>query len=67
METDLHQTAYKKTRRIYRLATFIALAVVLVGLQLITDRPASAETFTGRATVVDGDTIEIHGKRMRLL
>lgn len=40
--------------------------MVLVGLQMITDRGASAETVTGRATVIDGDTIEIHGQRIRL-
>lgn len=40
--------------------------MVLVGLQLIADRGASVETVTGRATVIDGDTLEIHGQRIRL-
>jgi endonuclease YncB( thermonuclease family) len=29
--------------------------------------PALAETIAGRASVIDGDTIEIHGERIRLL
>jgi endonuclease YncB( thermonuclease family) len=29
--------------------------------------PASAETLTGQATVIDADTVEIHGERIRLL
>ena len=29
--------------------------------------PASAETIAGRATVIDGDTLEIHGQRIRIL
>lgn len=29
--------------------------------------PASAETIAGRASVTDGDTLEIHGERIRLL
>lgn len=28
--------------------------------------PAVAETITGRASVIDGDTLEIHGQRIRL-
>jgi len=28
--------------------------------------PASAADLTGRASVIDGDTIEIHGQRIRL-
>ncbi len=28
--------------------------------------PTSAEPIMGRASVIDGDTIEIHGKRIRL-
>ena len=28
---------------------------------------ANAETIAGRATVIDGDTLEIHGERIRIL
>ena len=28
--------------------------------------PALAETITGQASVIDGDTLEIHGQRIRL-
>jgi len=28
---------------------------------------ASAETIAGRASVIDGDTLEIHGERIRIL
>jgi endonuclease YncB( thermonuclease family) len=28
--------------------------------------PAAAQDITGQATVIDGDTIEIHGQRIRL-
>jgi endonuclease YncB( thermonuclease family) len=34
---------------------------------LLPSIPAAAETLTGRATVIDGDTIEIHGQRIRLV
>jgi endonuclease YncB( thermonuclease family) len=30
-------------------------------------RQASADTIAGRATVIDGDTLEIHGERIRIL
>ncbi|WP_247418153.1 thermonuclease family protein [Bradyrhizobium sp. 159] len=33
---------------------------------LLIATPAAAETIVGRASVVDGDTIEIHGTRIRL-
>ncbi len=42
--------------------TSLALALTLACLTL----PASAEPLTGRASVIDGDTIEIHGTRIRL-
>lgn len=28
--------------------------------------PANATDLTGRASIIDGDTIEIHGQRIRL-
>ena len=36
-------------------------------LLLLTASAAHAETIAGRASVVDGDTIEIHGERIRIL
>ena len=45
-----------------RLQWAIALA-----MSALASHPASADTFTGRASVIDGDTIEIHGERIRLL
>ena len=29
-------------------------------------QPAAAQTITGRASIIDGDTLEIHGQRIRL-
>ena len=40
----------------------IALAVMLAGYKI-----AHGDVLTGRATVIDGDTIELHGERIRLL
>jgi endonuclease YncB( thermonuclease family) len=34
---------------------------------LLTTSPASADTIAGRASIVDADTIEIHGERVRIL
>jgi endonuclease YncB( thermonuclease family) len=34
---------------------------------LLTASPAHAETIAGRAFVIDGDTLEIHGERIRIL
>ena len=42
---------------------FVALLTVLVLLAA----PASAETIAGRASVIDGDTLEIHSERIRIL
>ncbi|GEC16478.1 thermonuclease family protein [Nitrobacter winogradskyi] len=38
----------------------------LVALALVLARPSHAETITGQASVIDGDTLEIHGHRVRL-
>ena len=40
-----------------------AFAVAL----MLTASSAKAETLTGQASVIDGDTLEIHGQRIRLL
>jgi endonuclease YncB( thermonuclease family) len=48
--------------RIYNLVTFIARIAVL----LATTGPVLAIDLTGQASVIDGDTIEIHGARIRL-
>jgi endonuclease YncB( thermonuclease family) len=63
METDLLRTHNKKANRV---GSWFALAIALFGLQFIIERDAIAKTVTGRATVLDGDTIEIHGQRIRL-
>jgi endonuclease YncB( thermonuclease family) len=34
---------------------------------LLTSTPANAETIAGRATVIDGNTLEIRGERIRIL
>jgi endonuclease YncB( thermonuclease family) len=36
-------------------------------LLLLATSPASADTIAGRATVIDGDTLEIHGERIHIL
>lgn len=41
------------------------LAVPILVLMLAA--PASADTFSGQASVIDGDTIDIHGERIRIL
>src|SRR3712207_6233473 len=44
-----------------------ALAAVLVlSLALTLSKASAAEQIVGRATVIDGDTIEIRGERIRL-
>jgi endonuclease YncB( thermonuclease family) len=40
-----------------------AAALILV----LASPAASAETIAGRASVIDGDTIDIHGQRIRIL
>jgi endonuclease YncB( thermonuclease family) len=42
-------------------------ALVIAGLLVIAATPSSAETLAGQATVIDADTVEIHGERIRLL
>src|SRR5215468_5753680 len=38
----------------------------LVGILLLATAATAAESVTGRASVIDGDTLEIHGNRFRL-
>lgn len=42
------------------------LALIALALTLLA-APAGAATIAGRASVIDGDTIEIHGERIRIL
>jgi endonuclease YncB( thermonuclease family) len=44
---------------------FSALAALLVGI-FLGSPPAFADSLVGQASVIDGDTIEIHGLRIRL-
>ena len=39
--------------------------ILAFALCVIASSPAKAETLTGRASVIDGDTLEIHGQRVR--
>jgi endonuclease YncB( thermonuclease family) len=39
---------------------------LIASLVTLISSPALADTITGQASVIDGDTIEIHGKRIRL-
>ena len=43
----------------------IAMSRLLVALFLILASPAMAQTVEGRASVIDGDTIDINGERIR--
>lgn len=43
-----------------RVLAWSAVAALLIA------PPAAAETIAGRASVIDGDTIEVHGARIRL-
>lgn len=45
---------------------FKRIAPIFAALLLLPASASSADTITGRASVVDGDTIEIGGKRVRL-
>lgn len=42
------------------------LLILALALFVVAPTPAKAETLTGRASVVDGDTLTIHGQRVRL-
>ena len=42
------------------------ILVTAIVLSFIQSAPAAAENLTGQASVIDGDTIEIHGQRIRL-
>jgi len=52
----------RRPRRFFAAVTILALAFAFPFAAL----PASADDVVGRATVIDGDTIEIHGTRIRL-
>lgn len=54
------------TRSFDQLVVLVRRLMVAAVLATIA-APASAEELVGRATVIDGDTIEIHGKRIRIL
>jgi len=41
------------------------LRTFIIAAALVASTSASAETIAGRASVIDGDTIEIHGQRIR--
>jgi endonuclease YncB( thermonuclease family) len=41
------------------------LALLVAGFAFTCTKPAAADV-AGRASVIDGDTIEIHGERVRL-
>jgi endonuclease YncB( thermonuclease family) len=56
--------ASDQMRTFPRLPPRAALAAVAV--LVLTAAPASADPLKGVATVIDGDTLEIHGKRIRL-
>src|SRR4051812_19931160 len=45
-----------------RMRKIIMISVLLASLA----SPVSAESLVGQATVIDGDTVEIHGTRIRL-
>lgn len=47
----------------YRRLGDVCIAIVL---SVAAVAPAVAQSLTGQATVIDGDTIEIHGERIRL-
>src|SRR5271168_429931 len=44
----------------------VRLCAMIFALLLISDYATAAEDLTGRASIIDGDTLEIHGTRIRL-
>jgi len=56
---------YAASRRHAKLSP-MRLSVVVLVLSLASSA-ASAETIAGRASVIDGDTLDIHGARIRIL
>lgn len=44
-----------------------AAAAIGTLVLLLASSTANAETIAGRASVIDGDTLEIHGERIRIL
>ena len=51
-------------------ATFpgpVMRAMLVIPFLVLISFAASAETIAGRASVIDGDTLEIHGERIRIL
>ncbi len=47
-------------------AFLLLLDVLIVALVTLVSSIALAETIIGQASVIDGDTLEIHGQRIRL-
>src|SRR5688572_22906495 len=43
-----------------------AMQRAVLAVLLVLGLPASADDIVGRASVIDGDTLEIHGQRIRL-
>ncbi len=58
-----HGKAHEADERAARKAKASLCAAIILACLIL---PASAEPLTGRASVIDGDTIEIHGTRARL-
>jgi endonuclease YncB( thermonuclease family) len=48
-----------------RLAHLVSATVVML-VPLLWSKSGMAEQITGRASIIDGDTLEIHGTRIRL-
>ncbi|OHV80358.1 thermonuclease family protein [Ensifer sp. LCM 4579] len=44
----------------------LSLVIATIAVSVVASSPRAAEAITGRATVIDGDTIEIGGERIRL-
>jgi endonuclease YncB( thermonuclease family) len=59
---DTHLSEMNPPQQPIGLVRLVALAILA-----LVSSTAHAETIAGRASVIDGDTIEIHGERIRLL